>query len=414
MTLRTLPRSRLDRVLPPLLRESALVAIVPVADHAHWSAEAVWAVARAATAGHEDRRRAVALVDLCLESPLLHQARAIASSPGIAEAFASDAPLTEVAHDVDGVYFIPAGSDVQDPDAVRHSPRWSRLQAGFRSERALLLVCLPAERLLELGAVPDGVIALAPMGIDLGSPSGRALLAARERGVELLGVVRERWTASQPALLASARPHRLRPAVVAAGAALAIVSVALLATAKEAFKPDPGKPPPSGDSITGRDPSAMPVPVLPAADSSAWTLQFAAYGEPERALAHVDRLVAAGLPAFVSPLTPDTSGAVWYRVLAGAYATRDAAAAARQVCWSRGLAAAGEGKLLLAPYSLALRHPADGARLRAAGLAPVRWGERGPVLVGAFEHPEQAAVARATLERADIATTLITRTEPTP
>ena len=411
MTLRTLPRSRLDRVLPPLLRECALVVIVPVADHAHWSAEAAWAVARAATIGHQDGRRAVALVDLCLESPLLHQARGIARSPGIAEAFASDAPLTDVAHDVDGVYFLPAGSEVQEPDAVRRSRRWSRLQAGFRSERALLLVCLPADRIPDLGAVPDGVIALAPLGMDLGSPPGRALLAARERGVELLGVVRERWSASQPASLPSVLPHRVRPAVVAAGAALAIVSVALLATAKAAFKNDPGNRPTTADSIVEQ---ARPVPVLPTADSGAWTLQLAAYGEPERALAHVDRLVAAGMPAFVSPLSPEASGTVWYRVLAGAFATRDVAAAARQVCWDSGLAAPGEGKLLLAPYSLALRNPADGARLRATGLAPVRWGERGPVLVGAFEHPEQAAVARATLERAAIATTLITRTDPTP
>ncbi len=405
MTLRTLPRSRLDRVLPPLLRECALVVIVPVADHAHWSAEAAWAVARAATIGHQDGRRAVALVDLCLESPLLHQARAIARSPGIAEAFASDAPLTDVAHDVDGVYFLPAGSEVQEPGAVRRSRRWSRLQAGFRSERALLLVCLPAEHIPDLGAVPDGVIALAPLGMDLGSPSGRALLAARERGVDLLGVVRERWSASQPASLPSVHPHRVRPAVVAAGAALAIVSVALLATAKEAFK--------TADAIVEQA-SPVAMPVLPAADSGAWTLQLAAYGEPERALAHVDRLAAAGMPAFVSPLSPDSSGTVWYRVLAGAFATREAAAAARQVCWDRGLAATGEGKLLLAPYSLALRNPADGARLRATGLAPVRWGERGPVLVGAFEHPEQASIARATLERAAIATTLITRTDPTP
>ncbi len=414
MTLRTLPRSRLDRVLPPLLRECALVAIVPVADHAHWSAEAAWAVARAATAGHEGRRRAVALVDLCLESPLLHQVKAIATSPGIAEAFATDAPLTDVAHDVDGVYFLPAGADVQDPDAVRRSLRWTRLQAGFRSERALLLICLPADRLVDLGAVPDGVIALAPMGVDLGSASGRALLAVRERGVDLLGVVRERWTASQSALLAPARPLRLRPTVVAAGTALAIVSVALLAAAKEVFKTDSGGPPPAAESPAEREPAATPVPVLPATDSGMWTLQLAAYGEPRRALAHVDRLVAAGLPAFVSPLTPDASGAVWYRVLAGAYATRDMAAAARQTCWDGGLAAPGEGTLLHAPYSLALRDPADGERLRAAGLAPVRWGERGPVLVGAFEHLEQAVVARATLDRADIATTIITRRESNP
>jgi len=414
VTLRTLPRSRLDRVLPPLLRECALVAIVPVGDHAPWSAEATWAVARAATDGQQDQRRAVALVDLCLESPLLHQVGAITPSPGIAEAFAADAELTEVAHDVGGVYFLAAGAGVQDPDAVRRSPRWSRLQAGFRSEGALLVVCLPADRLVELGAVPDGVIALAPMGVDLGSPAGRALLAARERGVELLGVVRERWTATQPALLPPARPHRLRPTVVAAGAALAIVSGALLATAKEGFKAHAGESPPSADSAVGREPAATPAPVLPAADSGMWTLQFAAYGEPGRALAHVDRLVAAGLPAFVSPLTPDASGAVWYRVLAGAYATRDEAAAARQAGWDRGLAAPGEGTLLRAPYSLALRNPVDGARLRAVGLAPVRWGERGPVLVGAFEHPEQAAFVRAMLDRAGIATTTITRTELNP
>ena len=413
MTLRTLPRSRLDRVLPPLLRECALVVIVPVADHAHWSAEAAWAVARAATTGLPDGRRAVALVDLCLDSPLLHQARGIARSPGIAEAFASDAPLTDVAHDVDGFYFLPAGSEVQEPDEVRRSRRWSRLQAGFRSERALLLVYLPAERIPDLGAVPDGVIALAPLGMDLGSPTGRALLAARERGVELLGVVRERWSASQPASFPSVHPHRVRPGVVAAGAALAIVSVALLATAKEAFKNEPENRPSTADSVVEQAKPVV-VPVLPAAGSGGWTLQLAAYGEPERALAHVDRLVAAGMPAFVSPLSPDTSGTVWYRVLAGAFATSEAAAAAREVCWDLGLAAPGEGKLLLAPYSLALRNPADGARLRAAGLAPVRWGERGPVLVGAFEHPEQAAIARATLERAAIATKLITRTDPTP
>jgi hypothetical protein len=414
VTLRTLPRSRLDRVLPPLLRECALVAVVPVGDHAPWSAEAAWAVARAATAGQEDRRRAVALVDLCLDAPSLHQVGAIPLSPGIAEAFAADAPLTEMAHDIGGVYFLAAGAEVQDPDAVRRSPRWSRLQAGFRSEHALLLVCLPADRLLELGAVPDGVIALAPLGVDLGSPAGRALLAARERGVDLLGVVRERWTASQPAVLPSARPQRLRLSVVAAGATLAIVSVALLATAKQVFKADQAEPPLATDSTAERESPTTPVPVLPAADSGTWTLQFAAYGEPGRALAHVDRLVAAGLPAFVSPLTPDASGAVWYRVLAGAYATRDAAAAARQACWDRDLVAPGEGTLLRAPYSLALRNSADGARLRAAGLAPVRWGERGPLLVGAFEQPEQAAVARTTLDRAGIATTIITRTEPNP
>ena len=84
MTLRPLPRSRLDRAVPPLVRDSALVVLVPVGDDSRWVAEAAWDVARAATTGRPGTRRAVALVDLCLEAPLLHHVKGIAPSPGIA------------------------------------------------------------------------------------------------------------------------------------------------------------------------------------------------------------------------------------------------------------------------------------------------------------------------------------------
>ena len=425
MTLRPLPRARLDRVLPPLLQDCALVALVPVAADAHWSAEVAWGVARAATTGSHDTRRVVALVDLSLESPQLHLVKGLDPAPGIAEAIASDTSLTQVARDIDGVYFLPAGTDIPSPDLVRGSARWGRLQTGFRREDALLLVYLPAERLAELGATPDGLIALSLTGVDLGSSAGRALLAARERGSELLGVVRERWTAPQPEPLTTRRLRRGRPSIVALSAVLAVASVALFATAKQSFlgtaKELPGAT--AGASSPARSavpPSAAPthlvapVPVLPALASGAWTVQLAAYGAPERALAHADRLAAAGLPAFVSPLAPDASGTVWYRVQAGAFATREVAAAARQRCRRRGLAAPGEGELLLAPYSLTLAHPADSVQLRGAGFVPVRWGDRGPVLVGAFERPEQAGVAVAQLDRAGIPTKLITRTEPIP
>jgi cell division protein FtsN len=142
-------------------------------------------------------------------------------------------------------------------------------------------------------------------------------------------------------------------------------------------------------------------------------LQLAAYGAPNRALSHVDRLVAAELPAVISPLTPDVSGAVWYRVLAGTYRTREEATAARRTLWQRGLAARGEGTPVFAPFSLALARPADADRLRGAGFAAVRWGEHGPVLVGAFEHPEAASVTLTALQHAGIAATLIQRTDRT-
>jgi cell division septation protein DedD len=424
MTLRALPRSRLDRLVPPLLKDSALVALVPVTDDSRWAADAAWAVARAAAVSC---LRPVALVDLSLDAPLLHQVKQVARSPGITDAFASDSALSDVARDVDGVHFIPAGTSSPDNAGIFAAARWRRLQAGFRSEGALLLVCLTAERLADLGVEPDGVLVLSPGGVDLGTVQGRALLAARDRGIDLLGVVRERWSASSPSLPTplAARRRAVGPRVLAFVGAAAIIGTVFLVSSDGTLSGPKAPTHPIvsresfgtaqaatvADSVSAPDSS---LPVLARADSGGWTLQLAAYGDPERAESHVDRLATAGVPAFISPLAPDASGTVWYRVLAGAYSSRQAASAARRALWTQGLAPRGEGKPLLAPYSLVLAHPADAGRLHAAGLAGVRWGSRNAVLVGAFEHPEQAGIAAAQLQRAGIATTLVTRTDRTP
>jgi len=418
VTLRPLPRSRLDRVAPLLLNGSALVALVPATDDAEWAADAAWGVARAAASGGSGKRREVALVDLCLETPLLHAFKHLAASPGINEAFTHETPLNDIAQDIDGVHFLPAGTPESDAITVRSAARWRRLHAGFRNEGALLLVCLPADHLDELGADPEGVIALAPGGVDLGSTTGRALLAARDRGVELLGVVRERWSAATPAMPAIGRP-RVRHGLVAFWLAAAAAAALIVATNKPGTPVHAPSAPGARETFgTARSPATaeptIPLPVLSATDSSGWMLQLAAYGAPARALSHVDRLVAADLPAVVSPLTPDVSGAVWYRVLAGTYRTRDEATAARRTLWRRGLAARGEGTPVYVPYSVALARPADADRLRGVGFAAVRWGAHGPVLVGAFEHPEAASVTLTALQHAGIAATLLQRTDRTP
>lgn len=429
MTLRALPRSRLDRLVPPLVRDAALVVLVPVTDDARWAAESAWSIARAAAAGGQGGRRAVALVDLRLETPSLHQAKGLPPAPGIADAFATGGPLSDVARDQDGVHFLPAGTPADDAAGVVSAPRWRRLQAGFRNEGALLLVLLPAEHLADFGAEPDGVLAVSPGGVDLGSAPGRALLAARERGVELLGVVRERWSAAAPgaapALGVAERPRRVGSGILVAAAAALIIGTAYLMSPhgagsgskatgrlplnRESF--GTAQSPISMDSVPDPDPA---LPTLARADSGGWTLQLAAYGSADRAQAHVDRLAAAGIAAFVSPLAPDASGAVWYRVLAGAFPDRATAARARRMLWDRGLATQGAGTPLLAPYSLVLAHSADAGRLRIAGLTGVRWGMRNAVLVGAFEQPDQASLAATQLRRLGIATTLVTRTDRTP
>src|SRR2546422_10058790 len=88
---------------------------------------------------------------------------------------------------------------------------------------------------------------------------------------------------------------------------------------------------------------------------SPWTIQLAAYGTFEKALALADRLSGARRPAFIAPIAlagRARSGTVWYRVLVGAYQSRDSAAAGRAALWRRGGGAPGPGQPGAAPAFL--------------------------------------------------------------
>jgi cell division septation protein DedD len=415
-TLRQLPLSRLGHLVPPLVDGAALVALMAVTEDRQWAAKAAWDIARIAA---RDGRR-VALVDLCVENPALHEivGGGLATTEGIVDAFEYGVSLNKAAHEVTGVFFIPAGSDTANAAALYAHPRWRKLHAGFHSEGALLLVFLTPPELAQLAADPDGVIVLAPEGV--------TAHFAVARDVPLLGVVRDRWLPSGPRVSpppmtvpVAAEPRRGLRAVVAAlvVAALAVGGWALLARAREAFvapAPAPAPPPAATSALPARAPAPSPVRVRPVAarlDTLGWTVQLAAYSSLDKALAHADRLAAdAGVPALVTPVPQSENGGgpVWYRVLAGSYTTRAKAGAARAEWWHRGITAEGIGDLLRAPYSY--RAPAGTSldTLRRRGLPAVRWSN-GVILLGAFEAPEQAAFTQAALKRAGVRANLLPR-----
>lgn len=415
---RQLPLSRLGHLIPPLVDAQALVALVPTTADLPWAAKAAWDIAR--IAGRGGRR--VALVDLWVEEPALHQAVGLTPSDGIVDAFEYGVSLSKAAHEVDGVFFIGAGSYTASSGDLYAHPRWRKLQAGFRAEGALLLLFVSAVGLAKLSAVADGVIVLAPEGLDPASAAGTDVAAAVERGTPLLGVARDRWmpgtgssrdSSSHSELAPSLPPPppaRRRRAARAAAVTLvlagaAVGSWALFATAREAFWGPAGAPAPT------LPPRPVPAARPPArTDTLAWTIRLAAYGTIDKALAHADRLTdRAGLVALVTPVLQSGAGTVWYRVLAGSYPTRGAAAAAREELWRRGAAPRGIGDLLRAPYSFALAAGVSMDTLRARGLPAVR----GPLL-GAFETPEQAAFTEAALTRAGVRATLLPRVGTTP
>jgi len=408
-SVRQLPLSRLGHLVPPLVDDAALVALVTMANDPPWAAKAAWDIARIAA---RDGRR-VALVDLCLENPALHEMVGLHATEGIVDAFEYGVSLNKAAHEVTGVFIIPAGSETAHPDEVYAHARWPKLQAGFRSEGALLLALLPLTGLAQLSAAPDGALVLAPDGV---GPE-----FALPRDVPLLGVVRDRWLPSSPRVSPPSmtvpvtdRPRRgLRIALAAlVVAALAVGGWALLARARESgFLVPPPLPAPAPAPAPAHS-SPLPAPThatIAKADTLGWTIQLAAYASLEKALAHADQLAAdAGVPALVTPVPQSGNGPVWYRVLAGSYATRAAAGTARAALWHRGVAGEGVGDLLLAPYSYHAPAGASLDSLRRRGLPAVRWST-GVILLGAFEGPEQAAYTQAALRRAGVRANLLPR-----
>ena len=407
-TYRQLPLSRLGHLIPPLVEGQALVALLTTTADLPWAAKAAWDIARIAA---RDGRR-VALVDLHLEQPTLHEIVGLPTTEGIVDAFEYGVSLNKAAHEITGVFFIPAGSDTARASELYGHPRWQKLQAGFRSEGALLLMFLSEPGLEQLSTVPDGLIVLAPDG--LSETFGNA------RDIPLLGVVRDRWLPSSgrispapmpihAALPASSRPRRRVYAAFAAllVAALAVGGWALLAGARESFTAPPAAPasPPDPLSALRRGGTGAKP------DTLGWTVQLAAYATLDKALAHADRLAAdAGIPALVTPVPQSDGGKspIWYRVLAGSYATRAAAADARARMWRRGTVAEGIGDLLFAPYSYHVPAGTSLDSLRRHGLPAARWSN-GNILLGAFEAPDQAAFTQAALTRARVRANLLPR-----
>src|SRR2546425_8035127 len=88
-----------------------------------------------------------------------------------------------------------------------------------------------------------------------------------------------------------------------------------------------------------------------------------------------------------------------FRSLVGAYQSRDSAAAGRAALWRRGGVPRGQGKLVRAPYCLALARSGFPDSRRAPRIGPGRGGAD-RLLLGALAPPEQAAPAPAPLHGA--------------
>lgn len=406
-----MPRSRLSSLVPPLLEGHALIALVPCTTDLEWAARAAWDVARAAAISE----RRVALVDLHFQQPVLHSLAGVELGEGIVDALEYGVSLTKAAREVGRVFFISTGSETAAPDTVLTNERWRKLQRGFLSENALLIVFIGRATLDRLAARPDGVILLGQPGPDV-----------RDADRPILGIVRDRWTPGPEPAVPKDRtiPRRSRLTKIAlvggllAAAAGGFGGWQLLA--KDTPTPTPHDRSPAGPAGPAATPHATapahPRPVAPTdarVDTVDWTVQVAAFGTIPAATALADRLRSLGKVVVVTPVASG-DGTIWYRVATGFYSSREAALAARENLWSTGAIARGDGDLVRAPYSLELEPGIDVTTLQRLGMPTVRRTPDGPAWAGAFESPEQATLAAARLDHAGVHAALVTRTETTP
>jgi hypothetical protein len=423
--------SDLAEQVPALVREAAVVALVPVTDLRGWAAEMAWEVAQAAARGG----RRTALVDCFVDAPTLHAVAGSPNNEGLVDAFEYGASLNRIVQQQPeaNLYFIPSGTFTPDPQGLMANPRWRRLSAGFRHEEALLLLYVAPEHLGGLAAEPDGVIVLAPLGLDTAAVEAPALLEAIGRGMPLLAVVADEaalrlsgatrapdlggapggegsgaestdeptWRSAAGAAAGDAAASAITEPVGAPGSTRGekhpplfrqldlgerrtrwpvwVLGVALLLGAAGYLFRDPlaraaaslRAPGPAAAADTA---ASTPAPVDAPVDPASWAAQVGAVRTLARAHTLADSLEALGAPAIVAPVRLGVRG-VLYRVYVGPF--RDAARtdSALAALHAAGFAAARAARAESVPLSVPLTGglpreaaAAERARLREAGV----------------------------------------------
>ena len=201
---------------------NAHYAIVVAGTDAVATAEVALGIAR-----FQARFRRVAVGDLLGDAPPLQALVEGVDPHGLVDSFLFGVSLNRIAHAVAGageLFVMPSGTAPLEYEELLPHPRWRKLASGFREVGALLLLVAPvgAERLRDLVDVTDGVVIVgdeAPTDI----PVAQALAWLRPK----------RSTVAPLAMVESARarPRRDQERVVAGAAAGVVLAISLAAAA---------------------------------------------------------------------------------------------------------------------------------------------------------------------------------------
>jgi hypothetical protein len=409
------------------------------------------------------QRRRVAIGDLLGESPPLQSLVEAEDPHGLVDSFLYGVSLNRVAYQVNEpgeLFIMPSGTSPIDYDELFRHPRWKRLAAGFREVGALLVLAVPvsAPHLKHLVDVSDGAVIVGDE-VPGEVPVAQSLAWVRERNAApmTVAVVDSEEEAPPPPVIAPPRTSR-RLAGWLAGVLLTLFLVgAGYWFARRPFaserKPWQGV---AASSPTAAAVTAGSLETDSAAradslrrdsmtrDSAAQLANLAVARDSFPVLVPVNSADSAAASAYAVVLEsttglagafmdlqgqfrtlPATTYALSLRsrlldVVSGAYPSRGGADSLLADLRARRILGPGAGTVVALPYaflaesSVAARDVPARLKLRAAAQAQPVYALRQPsgaanLYFGAFESPQQAALAVPAVRKAGLKPTLVYR-----
>jgi hypothetical protein len=383
-------------------------------------------------------RRHVAVGDLLGEAAPIQSLVEGDDPHGITDSFVYGVSLNRIAREVPsvpGLFIMPTGTEPVDAAAVFPSPRWRRLASGFREMGALLVLAARADApaVAELTTQLDGAVLVGevvPSHVPVAS-----VISVVRRPVELIDDELPLSPAPGIEVIEPPAERRVSAVRIAQGAAAALLIAALgvwfamrpFASQTRPYAPKPDTTRTAAAVIAGA--AGTQAPATPS-DSVRAALLVANPQDSANAAAFAVELLSANTQAGAaarvreesnrtpaSTFTPAVvDGAEWYKVVAGAYLTREPADSLGDVLRRRGL----RGTVVRLPYAYLVNSAVASDKVQGLLNAyrdlgqPVYALEQGDgtfnVYAGAFETPAQAALLMESLRAAGIAPTLVFRT----
>jgi hypothetical protein len=412
------------------------------------------------------QRRRVAIGDLLGESPPLQSLVEAEDPHGLVDSFLYGVSLNRVAYQVNEpgeLFIMPSGTSPIDYEELFRHPRWKRLAAGFREVGAMLVLAVPANapHLRQLVDVCDGAVIVGDE-VPGEVPVAQSLAWVRERSsapITVATVDAEEEIAPlppPPVLVTPPQSRRL------AGWAAGVVLTLFLMGAGYWFARRPFASEMKGQHGVAASSSAATAATggslatdsvaradslrrdSMSRDSAAQLANLAVAGDSFPVLVPVNSADSAGASAYAVVLESTTglAGAFMdlqrqfrtlpattyslslrsrlFDVVTGAYPTRRGADSLLADLRARRIVGAGAGTVVALPYAflvepnVAATDVAARLQRRATAQAQPVYALRQPngsanLYFGAFESPQQAALAVPAVRKAGLKPTLVYR-----